>query len=343
MKMLLRVCVAALTTTFALAAHAQEVTFRVQHFWPAQAIPPTQVLQPWCDRIAADSNKRMKCQIFPTMQLGGQPSQLIDQVRDGVIDIGFTLPGYTANRFPIMDALELPLLSRSAEATSMAAWEFYEKYAQKEFSAVKPLMFAVHEPGYIHTRNKRITALADFRGLKLRTATRRMARLVEAVGASPVAMPQSAVFDSVNKGVIDGVLLPWEPISALRLQEVLNNHTETPTDRPALFTHLFVIAMNKARYDGLPAELKGVIDRNSGAGFSKSAGKVWDSFGSLSRKVAEKRGNSFYTLPAAEMDQWEKVVSPLREEWVASMNSAGMRGEQMLDDLRAMIAKHSKE
>ena len=66
---------------------AQQITLKVHHFWPGQALPPTKILQPWCDKIAAESNNRMKCQVFPAMQLGGNPAQLIDQVRDGVVDI----------------------------------------------------------------------------------------------------------------------------------------------------------------------------------------------------------------------------------------------------------------
>lgn len=343
MKMLLKTCIIALTAMFGFAAQAQQITLRVHHFWPAHAMPPTKVLQPWCDRIATESNNRLNCQVFAAMQLGGTPPQLIEQVRDGVIDIAFTLPGYTAGRFPTMDVFELPLLVRSAEATSRAAWEFYEKYAQKEFATVKPLMFAVHEPGYVHTRDKQIQTLADFRGLKLRAATRTLSRLVAAIGATPVAMPQSAVSEALNKGVIDGFLLPWEPIPALRLHESAKYHTETPADRPALFTHLFVIAMNKARYDGLPTDLKAIIDRNSGAGFSSTAGKTWDEFGALGRKPAEERGNTFYTLPPAEMDKWEKAVSQMYDDWVASMNGSGMPGKQMLDDARAMIAKYLKK
>ena len=137
-------------------ASAQEVTLKVHHFWPPGAMPPTKILQPWCDKIAADSGNKLKCQIFPAMQLGGTPAQLIDQAKDGVADVVFTLPGYTAGRFPVMEVFELPFMSRSAESTSKAACDFYEKYAQKEFAGVKPLMFAVHDNGYLHTRDKQV-------------------------------------------------------------------------------------------------------------------------------------------------------------------------------------------
>eukprot|EP01031_Cornospumella_fuschlensis_P050892 gene50892-62244_t len=149
----------------ATAVQAQEpITLKVHHFWPPGAMPPTQILAPWCDRIAADSGQRLKCQVYPAMQLGGTPAQLIDQVKDGVVDIAFTLPGYTAGRFPIMEVFELPFMTNSAEAASRAAWDFYGKYAGKEFPGIKPLMFATHDEGYLHTRERQIKTLADFKG-----------------------------------------------------------------------------------------------------------------------------------------------------------------------------------
>ncbi|MFN3297296.1 TRAP transporter substrate-binding protein [Caldimonas sp.] len=342
MKLLLKTCAVALAAAFGWAAQAQEVTLRVHHFWPAQAMPPTKVLQPWCDKIAADSNNRLKCQVFPAMQLGGTPAQLIDQVRDGVVDIAFTLPGYTAGRFPIMEAFELPFMIRSAEAGSKAAWEFYEKYAQKEFASVKPLMFAVHEQGYVHTRDKQIKTLADFKGLKMRAPTRQTNRLLASLGASPVGMPLPAVAEAVNKGVIDGFVLPWEVIPSVRLHEMVKFHTETPDNRPALYTSVFVLAMNPAKYNSLPADLKAVIDRHSGAVLSAAAGKTWDAARAPGRKPAEERGNTFYTLPAEEVDNWIKASAPLHDDWVAAMDKAGLPGKQMLEDARAMIAKHQK-
>lgn len=324
------------------AAGAQEVTLKIHHFWTPAAMPPTKILQPWCDKIAADSRNRLKCQIFPAMQLGGTPAQLIDQARDGVVDIAFTLPGYTAGRFPIMEVFELPFMNNSAEAGSRAAWDFYGKYATKEFPGLKPLMFAIHDEGYLHTASKPIRALADLKGLKLRAPTRQTNKLLAALGASPVGMPLPAVPDAVSKGTIDGFALPWEIIPSLKLQEMVKFHTETDPSRPALYSATFVLAMNQARYDSLPADLKAVIDANSGAALSAQAGKVWDESQAVGRKPAVDRGNTFITLPAAEVDHWIKASAPLHDEWVADMTKRGLPGKQMLQDARDLLVKYRK-
>lgn len=335
----LRLAAAALACA-AASATAQEVTLKVHHFWPPGAMPPTRVLQPFCDRIAADSGNRLKCQVFPAMQLGGTPPQLIDQARDGVVDIAFTLPGYTAGRFPIMEVFELPFMVNSAEAGSKAAWDYYTKYGVREFPGIKPLMFAVHDEGYVHTRDKQVKTLADLRGMKLRAPTRQTNKLLAALGATPVGMPLPAVADAVSKGTIDGFVLPWEVIPSVKLQEMVKYHTETDPSRPALYTATFILAMNQARYDGLPADLKAVIDKHSGATLSAMAGRVWDESQAVGRKPAVDRGNVFYTLPAAETDQWIKASQPLYGEWVADMEKRGLPGKQMLQDARDLLAKH---
>jgi TRAP-type C4-dicarboxylate transport system substrate-binding protein len=324
------------------AASAQEVTLKVHHFWPPGAMPPTRILQPWCDKLAADSGNKLKCQIYPAMQLGGTPAQLIDQAKDGVADVVFTLPGYTAGRFPVMEVFELPFMSRSAEATSKAAWDFYEKYAQKEFAGVKPLMFAVHDNGYLHTRDKQVKTIGDLKGLKFRAPTRMTNKLLAALGATPVAMPLPQVPEAVSKGVIDGFLLPWEVIPSVKLQEMVKYDTETDPSRPALYTAVFTIAMNPAKYASLPPELKAVIDRNSGAPLAATAGKVWDESQAPGRKAAHDHNNTFYTIPGSELDNWIKTSAPLYDEWTAEMDKRGMNGKQMLQDARALISKYQK-
>lgn len=321
-------------------ADAPQVTLKVHHLWNPQAMPPTRILKPWCDKLAADSKDRIKCQIFPAMQLGGTPAQLIDQAKDGVVDVVFTLPGYTAGRFPIMEVFELPFMTHSAEGSAHAAWQFYEKYARKEFKDVKPLMFSMHDEGYVHTRKKPIKTMADLKGLKMRAPTRMSTKLLAALGATPVAMPLPSVPDAMSKGVIDGFLLPWEVIPSVKLQELVRYHAETDPSRPALYSALFVLAMNQAKYDGLPADLKAIIDKNSGEGLSTSAGHQWDDSQAAGRKPAADRGNKFYKIPASELDRWIAVAAPLYDDWVAAMSKAGLPGKEMLKDARDLLSKY---
>lgn len=339
-----KLSIAAAAVLLSIGVAAQEVTLKVHHFWAPGAMPPNKILAPWCEKIAAESNNRMKCQVYPAMQLGGTPPQLIDQVKDGVVDIAFTLPGYTAGRFPVMEVFELPFITTSAEAGSKAAWDFYSKYGKSEFDAkgIKPLMFAVHDNGYLHTRDKQVKTMADLKGLKFRAPTRMTNKLLATLGAAPVAMPLPQVPEAVSKGVIDGFLLPWEVIPSVKLQEMVKYHSETDPSRPALYTSVFILAMNPSRYSALPADMKAIIDRNSGAGLSASAGRIWDESSAPGRKTATDRGNVFYTIPGAELDGWVKASAGLYDEWSASMDKLGLPGKQMLGDARELLAKYKK-
>ena len=335
--------VAALASAAAGSAVAQEVVLKVHHFWPPGAMGPSTLLAPWCDKIAKESAGKMKCQIYPAMQLGGTPQNLVDQVKDGVVDIVWTLPGYTAGRFPLMEVFELPFMSSSAEATSQAAWDYYSRYANKEFPGIKALAVHVHDNGYIHTNPRQVKVMADFKGLRMRAPTRQTNKMLAALGATPVAMPLPALAEAISKGVVDGYLLPWEVIPSIKAQELTKFESETDPKSRALYTAVFLFGMNQARYDSLPPDLKKVIDANSGLALSKQFGAQWDASAPPARKLAVDRGNTFYVIPTAELATWEKATSGLADDWVKDVSAKGNDGAMLLKSARDLIARYEKK
>ncbi len=325
-----------------LPAMAQEVTLKFHHIWNPQAMASVNVIAPWCDKIAKESNNRMVCQVLPAMSGGGTPPQLVDRVKDGVDDVVITLPGYTAGRFPTMEVFELPFMTNSAEGGARAAWDYLNKNGLKEFTGTKILATWVHDEGYVHTRDKPVKNLTDFKGLKMRAPTRQTNKLLASLGASPVGMPLPAIPDAVSKGTIDGFLLPWEVMPSLKLQEMVKFHSETDPSRPALYSAVFIFAMNQAKYDSLPADLKKVVDANSGAQLSQQIGKVWDGSQAAGRKAAQERGNTFTMINAAELDNWVKASAPLYDEWVADMDKRGANGKALLAEARELLGKYKK-
>jgi TRAP-type C4-dicarboxylate transport system substrate-binding protein len=325
------------------SASAQDITLKLHHFWPGSAMAPTQVIGPWCTRIDNESKGRMKCQILHAMSGGGTPAQLVDRVRDGVDDIVVTLPGYTAGRFPMVEVFELPFMTNSAEAGAQAAWEYLQKNALKEFPGTKILAIWVHDEGYVHTSNKQVRTLDDFKGLKMRAPTRQTNKLLAKLGATPVGMPVTAVADALSKGTIDGYVLPWEVIPAFKLHELTRFHTETHPSRPALYSAVFIMGMNQARYDSLPADMKAIIDRNSGATLSRQIGRIWDASQAEGRKAAEARNNTRLVLSAEETDRWEAASASIRDEWVAEVDKRGVSGKALLQDANALLTKYRQK
>src|SRR5947208_1529933 len=240
-------------------AQAPQVTLKMHHFLPPVSNGHAKFLAPWARKVEADSQGRIKIDIFPSMQLGGTPPQLYDQARDGVVDIVWTLPGSTAGRFPSTEVFELPFIAaRRGIVNARASQEFADANLGKETSDIKLLSFWSHDHGLIHA-NKQIKTMDDLKGLKLRSPTRLAGEALKALGATGVPMPIPQVPESLAQRVIDGCVVPWEVVPALKLQELLKFHTEIPGS-PTLYTASFYLAMNKAKYESLPADLKQAID-----------------------------------------------------------------------------------
>lgn len=319
---------------------AQEVTLRVHHFLPAPAPVPKNFITPWAEKVMKESDGRIKVEVYPAMQLGGKPPALFDQARDGVVDIVWTLPGYTPGRFPGTEAFELPFMPAKAEPTSQAFWDFYEKYLTDEFKDVHPIAVHVHGPGLLHVKGEGVSKLEDMKGLKLRGPTRQTNALLGALGATSVGMPVPAMPEALSKGVIDGTVVPWEVTTPLKVAELVNSHTDFEGPR-GLYTATFIFAMNKAKYDSLPDDLKAVIDANSGREMSKWVGRVMDEGDQPGIAAAEKAGNTIRKLPPEEVARWQAAAQPVIDAWIAEVTEKGYDGAAMVEDARAMIAKYA--
>ena len=326
----------------AAPSQAQDVTLRLHHFLPPPSTTHKDFIEPWARKVEAESGGRIKIEIYPSMQLGGKPPALYDQVRDGVVDIVWTLPGYTAGRFPTIEVFELPFMAASAEATSQAAHEFYERHARDDFKDIHPLMIHVHAPGTLHMRDREVKTMADLHRVKVRAPTRMTNAALEALGATPIGMPVPAVPESLARGVIEGTALPYEVTLPLKVHELTTSHTEIGGKR-GLYTAVFLFAMNKARYESLPADLRRVIDDNSGTPLARKIGRVWDQAEIPGRQAAADLGDSFYTIEGEELARWQAATAGVTEGWIAEMTAAGKNGQALVDDARALIARYAEE
>ncbi|MDF1802408.1 TRAP transporter substrate-binding protein [Thalassovita sp.] len=333
--------IAALSTAFTAApALAQDVTLKLHQFLPSQANVPKLVLDVWADKVEADSNGRIKVERYPSMQLGGKPPELMGQVQDGVADIVWTVVGYTPGRFPSTEVFELPFMMTNARAVSRAYWQMFEKHMKDtEFRDVHILGTWVHGPGMIHT-NRPVNTPADMEGLKIRGGSRSVNSLLTKLGATPVGMPVPAVSEGLSKGVIDGTTIPWEVTAALKVPELVKNHTEF--SGAALYTLTFVLAMNKDKYESMPADLQAVIDKNSGEEFSVFAGGTQADADGPARAKAVALGNNIITLDAAATEEWRALSQPIYDEWVADMDKRGIDGQALIDEAKMLIDKYTE-
>ena len=329
---------------FALAGAAQtasaaDVTLRLHQLLPPQATIPAKAIAPWARKIEKESGDRIKIQQFPAMQLGGKPSDLYDQVKDGVVDLVWTVLGYTPGRFPKTEAFELPFMVGLAEPGSRAFQAFVEKNAMDEFKDVKLIAVHVHGPGLLHSREP-ITKLEDMKGLKIRGGSRVINILLDQLGATPVGMPVPSVGEALSKGVISATTIPWEVVPSVKVEQIVKNHTQFSGDK-GLYTQTFALMMNKNSYDKLPADLKKLIDANSGMETAALFGRAMDEGDKAGEALAKKAGNNIITLDAEQTARWKKAANGTRAVWFKEVADKGLDGPKLAADAESLIDKYS--
>ncbi|MEH6576896.1 MAG: TRAP transporter substrate-binding protein [Amphritea sp.] len=313
----------ALTAAMMIQAPVQaaEYTLRLAHLWPAVAGTHKDIFQVWADKVEAESDGRIEVEIYPSATLAKPPAQY-DAVKNRIADITATIQGYTANRFPLTQVVELPGIAKNSAHGSCIVQSLYDEgLINQEYKETKPLFLWTHGQGHIHTTEKLIKEPADFQGMRIRRPTAVVAKLLEGLGAQPVGMPAPQAYQSVQRGVIDGVSLPWEGQLVFRLNELTPNHTEVG----GLYTLAFVATMNKDVYESMPAELQKVIDNNSGAEWSQIAAKVLEGLDAKGRAQAVELGHKIHTVEGgSENPAWKPVLDQASEDYLAELEGRGL-------------------
>lgn len=324
------------------AARAQgTVTLKLHHFLPPASNVHQRLLLPWAKTLEEQSKGAIKIDIFPAMQLGGKPPQLYDQAANGVVDIVWTLPGNTPGRFPSTEVFELPFVAaQKAIVNAQACQEYGQTHILKETGDTQLLCFWAHDQGLIHT-NKEVKSSDDLVGLKLRNPTRLAGEALAALGATPVGMPIPQVPEALAQRAIDGCVIPWEVVPSIKVNELTKFHTEI-SGSPTLYTATFFLAMNKSKYDALPADLKAVLDANSSMTFARKAGEMWDSVGAEVRAAIEASGSgTISAIGEDEKAKWVAATKPVHDKWIEDMKAKDIDGQALIDAARGLVQKYT--
>lgn len=324
------------------AAQAQEYTFKLHHFLGPQAAAQTEMLEPWAERIERASGGRVDIEIFPAMSLGGKPPELIRQVRDGVVDIVWTVNGYTAGLFPRTEVFELPFIhTNDPAATNLAMNDLFEEHLADEYDGLKVLFAHVHAGQGILTVDAEVRSPEGMRGLKMRTPTRTGAWVIEALGAHPVGMPVPDLPQALSRKVVDGALVPWEIIPTLKLQELAGYQIEGH-DAARFGATTFQVSMNLDRWNGLPEDIRGIFLDHSGEEWLAEVGAIWRRSDDDGVAVATDAGNAHVVLSEQETEAFRQALKPVVERWIEEVSAKGIDGEALVEAARAAVARHSK-
>jgi len=303
-------------TILAAQAQAAEYTLRFSHFFPAASSFDINLAQVWAEKVEKDSNGRIEVDVYPAGTLS-KPTAQYDAVVNRIADLTLTVQGYTANRFPLTQIVELPGVSKSAVNGSCIVQGLYDEgLTEKEYKKTHPLFMFTHGPGNIHTSEKLIKTPEDLQGLRIRRPTAVVAKLLEGLDAQPVGMPAPGAYEALQRGVIDGVTLPWAGQKAFRLNELTAKHTEVG----GLYTLAFLVTMNKSVYNQMPKDLQQVIDNNSGAEWSNLGAKIFEDLDITGRQQAKDLGQEIYVVEdGIENAAWKPILDKAKEEYIASL------------------------
>jgi len=317
------------------AAQQKTITMNYADYFPA---PHKQALlvDQWCKELEKRTGGRVKVTPFHGSTL--TPTAMIyDSVTKGIADIGMGTLGYTRGRFPLSEFTDLPLGYPSSRVATKLFNEYYKKFKTKELDDVKVLYLQGIGPAILHTAKKPVSKLEDLKGLKIRASGLQVSPTA-ALGASPVGMPISDVYDALSKGVADGGIFPYEALDGWKLGEVVKYTTESyPV---ALSSGLFVV-MNKKKWESLPVDIQKIIDKLDEEWVEKVAW-TWDEVDKEGKDFALKRGNKIITLSHAEGERWKKAVQPVLDNYVKMTKANGLPGDEVLKFALDYIKKNQK-
>jgi TRAP-type C4-dicarboxylate transport system substrate-binding protein len=317
-------CITALFSASSVVAETYELKL-ASPFPPMQVITRT-IIKPWAEEIEKVSNGKIRIKLFVGGSLGKAPAHY-ELAEKGIVDIAYHLHDYTPGRFPMTSVFSLPFMTPSAKITSEAMWKTFEQEPdfRKEYANVKVLALFCHPGGDFHMATKPIRSVADFKGLKIRSANSFVNDALQLWGAIPVSMPITETYQSMERGVVDGTVLPWEGLATFKLEEVTKYSTITD-----FYTMTMILVMNKKKWDSLPKDVQGMIDSTTGLKMSSKAGEEFDATDVPFRKRVMDKGIQEIILPDSEKQKLIDLTMPMRQKWIEEMKEKGLNGEQVL-------------
>lgn len=293
----------------ALPSQGAEYELKISTMFPSTHFIQTLALEPWAKQIEEETGGRVHITFFPAGSSLGDATKQFDQVRAGVVDFSVGIPAIPRGRHPRTVLIELPFTVPDAEVGTCALMGVQEAVAE-DFPDTHILSLTVTEPSAAHTTRK-IENLDELKSLRIRTPTPAITAMLEEIGATPVGMPPTEIYESVERGVVDGNVMPWGPVGAFKLWEVLKHHLDARINPVSMY-----ILMNQRRYEALPEEIQKVIDESSAEVFA-NWGRWWAETDQQAIDAAKANGNEIITMSDAERDAWRERLTPVIDAYLA--------------------------
>lgn len=309
----------------------QVIKLKYANFPPPSTFPCVQ-MDRWVAEVEKRTNGMLKVDTFPGSTLLN-PKNMYEGVVGGIADIGCFAMSYMPGRFPVSEAVDLPIGFTNATTASLTLYDLIEKYDPAEFKDVKIVTMFTCPPASLMT-SKPVKSLADLDGMQLRVSGTGV-EVIKRLGGSPVGMPMSDTPSAIQKGVVSGI------VSSLEVLKDMNFAAYCPyATRTNLHVVTFAVIMNKDKYNSLPAEAKEVID-NLARGHCEWTGRYVDNHVEQALQWAkQKYQHQVFMLPAEETAKIPQYLNPMIKEYIDRVTENGLPGEQIMKDVYSFKAAH---
>ncbi len=334
LPVLLSVLILVLFVALGTAQAAEPITLRYANFPPASTFPCVQ-MERWAKEVSMRTHGKVKVLTFPGGTLLAAKN-IFDGVISGMADVGNFAMSYQPGRFPVSEAVDLPMGFTSARAASLTLFDLIEKYKPKEFSSVKVLTLFTCPPTNFMTKTP-VKSLADLKGMELRVAGTN-AEVVKRLGGIPVAMPQSETPEAIQKGVVKGMVSSMEILMDFKFAAY--TPYATVANLPVVS---FAVVMNQAKWDSLPADVKDVLEKMRREQ-AEWTGKYVDDH--VTEALAWSKANynhQLFELSAADHDTVSSLLKPMTEEYVKRAGTVGLDGAKIVADVQALKKMHEQK
>ena len=290
----------------------------------------TLALAPWMKLVEADGAGTIELKLFAGGAIGTYRN-IYDRLLNGVTDIAYGLFGEYAGQFPKSDVVTLPFETRSSYESAVALWRLYASgLTADEFAKVKVLGFGRYPYANIHARRP-VNGIADLKGMKMSAFSRVIGQMIENFGGTPVTMPVTEVYASLQRGLVDATVVAWTGVDTYKYYEVAKYHIEAPISANSSF-----VFMNRDSYAKLTGKAKAALDAHAGEPFAKLLGKMFDDSEDEAReRVRAMPEHVIKQVPDVELAEWKARVQPVVDEWVKNTPD----GAKVLAAYRAEIVK----
>jgi TRAP-type C4-dicarboxylate transport system substrate-binding protein len=298
---------------------------------PPTSWPNTRGTIPWTKAVEKDSGGLIQ---FQTVLGGTVVTQrnTYDRLLNGVVDAAYGPFGAITNTMPRQEVTALPFESPGIVESAAAAWELVKKgIFAEDFSRIHIITTWCMPQSVLHTTEE-VKSVEDFKGMKLSSATRTNGEISERLGATVVTVTNPEVYGALQRGMVQGLLLPDSGAITFHLQEVTKYHL----GGLPLGCTTAGFFMNKDSYARLPAKLRKAIDDASGDDMARHMARAAVTEEEAAHKeVAAVKGAVMQTLSKPQVEEWRARLSPMAEAWV----KATPDGEKVLAAYRVEIAK----